>query len=74
MAALQYDTLNRVTGLATPTTGYVYQRGPTGNLTSATELNGRTVNWSYEGIYRLTGETVALDPAKHSGSVSYLIR
>ncbi len=27
--------LNRVTGLSTQTTGYVYQRGPVGNLTSA---------------------------------------
>lgn len=55
-SALQYDPLNRVTGLATQTTGYVYQWGQTGNLTSATELNGRTVNWSYDGIYRLIGE------------------
>jgi RHS repeat-associated protein len=67
----QYDTLNRVAGLATQQTGYLYQRGSTGNLTQATELNGRTVNWSYDGIYRLTNETISLDPAKHNGSVSY---
>jgi YD repeat-containing protein len=60
-----------VTGLATQTTGYVYQRGPTGNLTSATELSGRTVNWSYDGIYRLTNETISLAPSKNNGSVSY---
>ncbi len=70
-AALQYDPLNRVTGLATQTTGYIYQRGPTGNLTSATELSGRTVNWSYDGIYRLTNETISLAPSRNNGSVSY---
>lgn len=67
----QYDTLNRVTGAATQQTGYLYHRGPTGNLTSALELNGRTVNWTYDGVYRLTGETISLDPAKHNGSVGY---
>jgi YD repeat-containing protein len=49
--------------MATPDSGYLYQRGPTGNLTSATELNGRTLNWSYDGIYRLTNETISLGPA-----------
>jgi hypothetical protein len=34
-------------------------------------LNGRTENWSYHGIYRLTEEKLALDPAKHNGNVSY---
>jgi RHS repeat-associated protein len=70
-AALQYDTLNRVTGLATRQTCYAYQRGPTGNLTSATELNGRTVGWTYDGIYRLTGETISLAPSHNNGSASY---
>ena len=60
-----------MTGLATQTTGYIYQRGPAGNLTSATELSGRTVNWSYDGIYRLTNETISLAPSKNNGSVSY---
>ena len=60
-----------MTGLAAQTTGYVYQRGPAGNLTSATELSGRTVNWSYDGIYRLTNETISLAPSKNNGSVSY---
>jgi hypothetical protein len=35
---MTYDALNRITGLATQNSGYIYQRGPTGNLTSATEL------------------------------------
>jgi RHS repeat-associated protein len=44
-------------------------------LTSATESNGgaenRTVNWTYDGIYRLTNETIALAPSGHNGNVSY---
>ncbi len=70
-SAMSYDTLNRITGLATQTTGYSYQRGPTGNLTSGLELNGRQVTWSYDGIYRLTNESIASDPSKNNGTVSY---
>ena len=49
-AQYQYDAMNRVTGLAASSSaaevgGYTYQRGPTGNLTSASELNGRNVSW-----------------------------
>ena len=66
-----YDTLNRVTGLSSQVSGYTYQRGPTGNLTSATEPSGRTADWSYDGIYRLTNETIACDPSGKNGSVSY---
>jgi len=31
----------------------------TGNRLSATEQTGRTLNWSYDGIYRLTNEQIA---------------
>ena len=48
--------------MAKQSTGYLCQRGPTGNLTGATELNGRSVNWSFDGIYRLTNETISADP------------
>jgi RHS repeat-associated protein len=34
-------------------------------------MNGRTVAWSFDGIYRLTGETVTNDPFHENGSVSY---
>jgi hypothetical protein len=61
------DTLNRVTGLSSQPASYSYQRGPTGNLTQATESNGRTVNWSYDGIYRLTNEIISLDPSHNNG-------
>ena len=66
-----YDTLDRLTALASPVSSYTYQRDPTGNLTSATELSDRTLNWSYDGIYRLTNEIIASDPAHENGSISY---
>ncbi|MGA3034996.1 MAG: hypothetical protein ABSD70_17050, partial [Terracidiphilus sp.] len=66
-----YDTLNHVTGLSSPSASYAYQRGPTGNLTSAVESSGRTVSWGYDGIYRLTGETISLAPSHNNGSASY---
>ena len=72
-SALTYDALNRITGLATQSTGYLYRRGPTGNLTGATELNGRTLTWSYDGIYRLTNEAISSDPGNNNGSSSYTL-
>jgi RHS repeat-associated protein len=66
-----YDTLNRLTGLSTPVSGYTYQLGPTGNRTSAAEQTGRALNWSYDGIYRLTNEAIASDPAGKDGAVAY---
>ncbi len=50
---------------------YAYQRGPTGNLTSALESSNRNITWSFDGIYRLTGETVSPAPSHNNGSVSY---
>jgi len=68
-----YDTLNRLTAMATPISGYTYQLGPTGIRTGAQELNGRTLAWSYDGIYRLTGETISQDPSKNNGSATYTL-
>jgi hypothetical protein len=42
-------------------------------LTSALELSGRTENWSYDGIYRLTNESIANDPEKNNEAVRYLL-
>jgi RHS repeat-associated protein len=70
-SAMTYDALNRITGLATQNSSYAYQRGPTGTLSSASESNGRTVNWSYDGIYRLTNESIVGDPAANNGSANY---
>ena len=67
----QYDPLNRVKGMSSAIGGYTYQLGPTGNRSSALEQNGRAVTWSYDGIYRLTGESITSAPSKNNGSVSY---
>src|ERR1035441_380237 len=55
-----YDTLNRLTELSTPPVAdYKYTLGLTGNRTGATEQGGRTLQWNYDGIYRLTNETIS---------------
>jgi RHS repeat-associated protein len=66
-----YDTLNRLTALNAGTATYSYQLGATGNRTQATEQTGRTLNWSYDGIYRLTNEQITNDPEQNDGNVSY---
>ena len=50
---------------------YSYTLSPTGNRTGAVESSGRTLNWSYDGIYRLTNEAISLDPHSINGSVGY---
>ncbi len=66
-----YDELNRLTALNSAAAGYSYQLGPIGNRTQATESTGRTLNWSYDGIYRLTNEAISNDPEHVNGSVAY---
>jgi RHS repeat-associated protein len=68
-----YDSLNRLTALASPVSSYNYTLGATGNRTKATEQGGRTLNWSYDGIYRLTNETISADPANKDGVVTYTL-
>jgi RHS repeat-associated protein len=70
-STIQYDSLNRLTSLASSTASYNYQLGATGNRTGATEQNGRTLTWNYDGIYRLTNETIASDPSGANGAVAY---
>jgi RHS repeat-associated protein len=60
-------------GLSTPVSSYTYQLGAVGNRTSVTEGTGRTANWTYDKIYRLTNETIGADPANKDGSVSYVL-
>jgi RHS repeat-associated protein len=67
-----YDTLSRLTELATPPIAdYKYTLGLTGLRTGATEQSGRTLTWNYDGIYRLTNEAISSDPSNNNGSVSY---
>src|SRR6185437_14720682 len=71
-SSYSYDPENRLTYLVTPpAAGYSYQLGPTGNRTGAAEASGRTLNWGYDGIYRLTNETIGSDPSHNNGSVGY---
>lgn len=43
-----------------------------GHRTSETELSGRTVNYSYDNLYRLTNETIAGEPHAMNGASSYV--
>ena len=66
-----YDQLSRINAVSTPVSSYTYQLGPTGIHTGATEGNGRTLQWNYDGIYRLTNETISNDPANNNGGATY---
>ncbi|HYI12761.1 MAG TPA: RHS repeat-associated core domain-containing protein, partial [Thermoanaerobaculia bacterium] len=51
---------------------YAQVLDPTGRRLSVTEHNGRSVSYSYDALYRLTGETVAGDPAAAAnGAITY---
>jgi hypothetical protein len=64
-----YDPMNRLTELSMPPVAdYKYTLGATGNRTNATEQSGRALAWNYNNIYRLTGETIANDPANNNGN------
>ena len=70
-SSFTYDQLNRLTGMNSSISGYTYTLGATGSRTQAVESNGRTINWNYDGIYRLTNESIASDPDNNNGSASY---
>jgi RHS repeat-associated protein len=70
-SSFTYDDLNRITAMNAAKASYSYTLSPTGNRTGAVESSGRTLNWSYDGIYRLTNETISLDPHSVNGSVGY---
>src|SRR5438045_9588633 len=68
---------NRLTNLgvtkgATPVASYGYTLDVAGHRTQVTELSGRTVNYGYDSIYRLTSETIAGDPNNVNGAASYV--
>ena len=78
-----YNTLNRLTqmqstcatgtGCGTPGAAisrYAYTLGAAGNRLSVAELGGRTVNYAYDDLYRLTSETVS-GAASQNGTVGY---
>jgi YD repeat-containing protein len=62
-----HNSLNRLTAMTLNTplsalASYSYTLGPTGNRTAVTELGGRTINYTYDDLYRLTNEAIANDP------------
>ena len=78
-----YNALNRLTqttstcatgtGCTAPGTGiasYTYTLGAAGNRLSVAELGGRTVNFAYDNIYRLTSETIT-GGSSQNGVISY---
>jgi RHS repeat-associated protein len=70
------DSLNRVTSLNNAKLIYDYELDATGNRKKviehlANDPNGRTVNWSYDNIYRLTDEVITLDPHSRNGNAHY---
>jgi RHS repeat-associated protein len=80
---LRYNALNRLTVMqstcvtgtgcgapGTPLASYAYTLGPAGNRLSVAELSGRTVNYGYDDLYRLTSETIA-GATSQNGAVSY---
>jgi YD repeat-containing protein len=78
-AGYSCDQKNRLTNLGvtnggatpTPIASYAYTVDNAGHRTSVRELSGRTVNYGYDNLYRLTNETIAADPAGMNGAVSY---
>ena len=66
---ITYDTLNRAyalnrhDGRAAP-----YQLNADRRLHPGHRAEGRTVNWTYDGIYRLSSETIAYDPRKKTAA------
>jgi len=72
-ATFSYDTLNRSTGQSSRLGNYSYQLGPTGNRTSGTEQSGRSMTWNYDGICRLTSESISSDPNNNDGNVAYVL-
>lgn len=55
----------------TAVSNYAYTLGLAGNRLTVAELSGRTVNYGYDSLYRLTGETVSGDPHNNNGAASY---
>jgi RHS repeat-associated protein len=71
-----YNSLNRLRTMTvntpvTPLSSYSYILGLAGNRTAVTEITGRTVNYTYDDLYRITSESIANDSHGMNGTVSY---
>src|SRR5712672_4246565 len=71
-----YDNRNRLANLGVANGSanlfsYNYTVDAAGHRTSVSEQSGRTVNYGYDNLYRLTSETIASDSSGMNGNVSY---
>jgi RHS repeat-associated protein len=71
-----YDSVRRLKAMSLnqngiPGASYSYTLDPTGHRLAVSELGGRTVNYTYDGIYRLTGESIAGAGSGPNGTVGY---
>ena len=83
LTSYHYNSLNRLTSMqstcaagtgCTPGSalaGYVYTLAPAGDRLNVSELSGRTVQYGYDDLYRLTSETVGGSPAGNNGAINY---
>ena len=75
--AYTYNALNRLTDMHVAKAGadvarYQYTLGATGNRLSVAELSGRTVNYAYDDLYRLTRETISgVATPGQNGEIAY---
>ena len=78
VATNTYDTVNRMLGRTfqsgtSPILGYDYTLGPTGNVSAVVEQSGRSVQYTYDALYRLTGEAITSDPNGNNGAINYTL-
>jgi YD repeat-containing protein len=68
--------MNRLTNLAVNNSSgaiasYAYTLDPAGHRTQVTELSGRTVQYGYDSLYRLTSETIS-GAVSQNGAIGYV--
>ena len=75
LSEYQYTSLNRLENMVITHQGnsvesYHYTLSVTGHRTGVTEGNGRTIQYTYDNLYRLTSETIA-GTSPVSGTIDY---
>src|SRR5260370_10610459 len=72
-----YEAVDRLKALPITKTStvasYTYGLGPAGNRLSVTEMSGRQITYTYDGIYRLTNEAINGAPSGQNGAVGYTL-
>jgi len=71
----QLDVIDHVLAItnssASQVPGVSYQRNPFGDIVSSTETTGRSVMYSYDGLHRVTSETVSGDLGSINGNTTF---